>query len=392
MKKLLAIAVGIIAIAPSGVIVNIPITAHSFVWRYLAVSAGFFAVLLLWQEIHWSLKALALYLFGSCFISQLPFFSFNALIVLVAAFYIFIFAKKMEFDFFLKVIEAVFWFQVIMLVMQHFGVDTLLSFDKQEKCFYGTIFQPMRLGSLFSIMAPFLLVKNKWYIFPLLILSICSETLGFSLALIAGTVIYFVLEMKDGNYEDSKLLLCLLSPVIAIIFGICVYRSWPHIAVEWVDGRMTIWPVILQTWCFDTMKNFHGFTGPRALLNPSPQAGPFSPHYFLFGHGLDTFLQLFPFYKYDPNPFGQCHNDWLQLLWEIGVVGCSIFSCYCVYLLSLQYKRKDNVCFGGLIIVGVNMFFAFPIRMFQSVLLLLIFIAFCEQRHKGVFHGRLFSD
>jgi O-antigen ligase len=94
---------------------------------------------------------------------------------------------------------------------------------------------------------------------------------------------------------------------------------------------------------------------------------------------MDTFLPLFPVYKYDPNPFPQAHNDWLQLAWETGLVGFLIFSAYCTSLIARLYRHSASILIAGLVIIGVNMIFHFPWRMTQTVFLMVAFVAYCEK-------------
>lgn len=376
MKKvssfLLGFFIAALAVAP-GITFNIPVIVNSIAWRYMVILAGLLGFLLLFQNTRSNLKVLIIYLFATCFLSQVPYISFNAYVLIVATLYFFLWAKSADYEYVFKFIEAAFWLEVALITMQHFGADTLLMFDNTdfEKLFHGTALQPMRLGSLLAIMSPFLLVRNKWYMVPLLILSVMSHTLGFSLALVAGAVTY-------SFFKYRQVFVGFLLVMVPFVIYVCLSNDHIHAELTW--GRWPVWGLIIQTWAFDTMRNFHGFTGAASALNPSPQAGPFSMKYFLFGHGIDTFLQLFPFYKYDPNPFGQAHNDWLQLLWETGLIGFIIFIDYCAKLLSELHQKKEIVLIAGLAIIAFNMFFAFPWRMTQTVLLMVTFVAWCEKK------------
>lgn len=377
MKKFLsyavAISIGLLAVAPP-INYDIPLLANSFYWLYMVIVAGLLGFFLIYQDIHVSLKVLAVYLFGVSFLSQAPAESFNAYILLVATVYFFLLCKQCDYEIILNMVQAVFWIEILIAMIQHLGFDRLMMFNNPDKTIYfGTVFQQMRLASLFAVMSPFLLLKSRWYIIPIAITCILFKTLGYTFAVAGGVLIYSWFEFKE--YRRWIFL------VTFLFCAVCAVRSWTHIYVEIVEGRIPIWGVVIKTWCFDTSKNFHGYGSP---LNPAVQTGPFDFQRFVFGHGMDTFMPLFPVYKYDPNPFPNPHNDFLKIAWEIGLIGLSGFLFYCGWLFRRVFKRKEFILLAGLVIIAVNMFFAFPGCMTQTVLLMVAFAALCDRPHHAI--------
>lgn len=395
MRKVLsyiaAAALGLLACAPP-INYDVPLGINTGPWLYAVIASGLLAFFLLTQKINIWLKILIVYLFTSCFVSQAPSSSFNIFFLASLTLLFYLVCLHLDFEPIMQMTEAVFWLQVFFLIMQQLGMNTLTEFgakiqwdwsvvegvhkfvsadavaNGQHRIFFGTVFQPMRLGSLFAVMSPLLIFRNRWYIVPLLYMAITSKVLGFSLALVGGILVHVFLS-KAWSRQTIYLVL---------IFGVaCIIRSWPHIRVEWIEGRIPVWWVILKSWCFDTSANFHGFLSP---MNPPVQTGPFDVKRFFFGHGMNTFLTLFPFFKYDPNPFPQAHNDWLQFLWELGIIGFSIFAGYCASILRALYLHGEKLAIACLFIIGINMFFHFPWYMTQSVLFMVAFAAYCERR------------
>jgi hypothetical protein len=336
-------------------------------------------IFLLFQEIAFFIKALSVYLFISCFLSQAPAFSFNAYILLIATLYFFLACKKSDYEVILNMVQAVFWFELLIAVAQHTGHDTLMNWgagfklDKmgdiikdtidmtQSRVYLGTVFQQMRLASLFAVMSPLLLLKSRWYIIPIGITCILFGTLGYTLAVASG-VFFFSVFLLEGK---RKYFFIFCAFVFCVI---CVVRSWSHVRVEIIEGRLPVWRIVIRSWFYETWQHHN-------------QTGVFSLHHFLFGHGMDTFLPLFRVYKHDPNSFNEAHNDWLQLAWETGIIGFGLFSFYCVWLLKRLYERKEFYLISGLLIISVNMFFAFPWRMTQTVLMMVAYVAYCERPH-----------
>lgn len=394
MKKILsyliAITIGLLAVAPP-IGYDIPLVFNSWPWIYGVIAAGLFGFFLLYQDIHILLKILSVYLFADCFLSQDPAASFTAYALVVIAIYFFIACKNCDVDILLDMIQAIFWFQVFISLVQYFGMDRLTCFGstiqfndqgelvkvvqaKVHHVFFGTVFQQMRLGSLFSVMAPFLLMKNKWYIVPLVILSVAMTTLGFAFAIVAGVMVYFLLMVKDTKVKVAVVLW-------GLFFAAFCADTNNHIHIELMEGRWPVWGVVLKTWMFDTAQNFHGF---GSKLNPAHQTGPFSWKFLLFGHGMDTFLPLFQYYKYDPNPFPNAHNDWAQTPWEIGLIGAIIVDSYFFDVFRRLFINKLFLQVGGCMMISVNRFFAFPDRMTQTIFLMIAWVAICEVMIKNV--------
>lgn len=364
MKKILSYCVGLsvalLAIAPP-LNYNIPTMVNSFAWCYAVIVSGFLGMFLLSRDLPALLKALAIYLWVSCFFSSVPYYSFNAYILAVSCFYFFIGARSSERSIVLNAVTAAFWLQVFMVVAQLCGKDTLLNFQKTHAVFFGTVNQYMRFSSLLAVTAPLLMLKSKWYLVPIGVLVVMSKSSSFGLAVIAGIVVYLCLTFKKG------------APwvILSGILGMFAYILWDRASFEIAitDGRIPVWVDIAKSWVMDTSK------GPMVHLS-----GPIDWKSIFFGRGMDTFLPLFPVMKHDPNPFPQCHMDYLQFLWEIGLVGTTIFMGYCVNLVRKLYQADAHIYIAGLVCIAVNMTFAFPCRMTQTVLMMLCFLALCEKK------------
>lgn len=354
-------------------IFDVPMLVNSQAWVFAVAAAAMFGLLLLSYKLHWSLKALIVYLFFDSFMSQVPYYSFNAYVVVVLSVYFFLIVKKCDLLVLLKFIEAAFWVQVLFITAQHFGMDKLINMDRPEPVFFGTAAQQMRMGSILAIMSPFLIYRSKWYIIPIIILSVMSQTLGFSLALAAGIFLYLWYTVE--NIEAALI-------ISVLVFGIwCITRSWMHVHVEIVEGRLPIWWVIVKSWALDThtfesyMAEHHHF---RDFFGAS-QTGPWCWRTFLFGHGPDSFIALFRVYKHDPySGFVPGHNDWLQIPWETGLFGAILFGAFCAHLAKLLWKYRLYLLISGAVVISINMFFAFPMRMTQTMVLLIAFAAVVE--------------
>lgn len=365
MKKtfsyVLGLFVGLLIVAPR-IDYTIPVVVNSYWWLYAIVACALLCFLACTLDLPMGLKLLVVYLFLGCFLSQAPYVSFNAFMLVVGAFYCFYAFLLCDFEVIIDFVCAAFFVQVFLIIFQQFGADKLINFDRSEPVFFGTVMQYMRLSSVFAVMAPFLLFRDKKFIFPLVLLCILSCSSSFALALTAGVFVYWVTKTKRFFLPAALAL---------VVIGFYVVHDWSSWYAEIHWGRWTVWPEIIKTWVMNTL-----------YAQPAHLVGPVDWKAIFLGRGLDTFLPLFPLFKHDPNPFPQAHNDFIQLMWEIGAAGFAIFTAY---FSRLVYRlRSEPFYLGALACVGVNMFFAFPTRITQAMLLLVAFTAFCEKKARQV--------
>lgn len=403
LSIVIALGLGLTAVAIP-LCYDIPMMVNTWWWIYLVVASGLLGFCLVYQDIHISLKFLSIYLFVSSFFSQAPAESFNAYMLYVLTLYFYILAKEADFSIIIKMVEIVFWYQITIATLQYFGLDRLLCFgttlafndqgelvkqtqDKVHHVFYGTVFQSMRLGSLFAIMSPFLLMKNKWYLVPILISAYFLEALGYTFAIGLGVMLYLFLYIRKNKIKEFSVTLLkrfkfsikvwMLYFLMISFCIMCAELDWPAIRVCIVEGRLPVWWVVLKTWVMDT-------TGPLVLNAQGnyTQWGPIDWTKVFFGHGMDTFYWLFCYYKHDPNPFPQAHNDWLQIPWEIGLTGFVLVLWFYFKEVWSAFKHNEDDILLGIMIISVNMLFHFPNRMTQTMYLIVTFMALVAQRRK----------
>lgn len=365
LSYLIGSVIGILIVAPV-IDYEIPVWVNSFHWCWTVTVCGMFGMLLVTKKIHLSLKLLAVYLFALCFISQCPYLSFNSYFIIVPCFYTFYWLQKSDFNVVINFIEAAFWLEVVLTIFQLMGHDTLMNFDRSEKVFLGTVMQYMRFASVLAIMSPFLLIKSKWYAIPLVILCVISKSSTFALALISGVGTWGFLTF--GKRIRWIVLIGIL--ILVSLYLVYDWGSFRGAVIPSNGGRLISWINVVQTWIMDTSKD----------LSYPMLEGPINWRWVFFGHGTDTFLPLFPIYKHDINPFPQAHNDWLQLGWETGLIGLGLILWYVVQLIRKLYRYGEYEYVSGAVCISVVMFFAFPMRMTQSILLIVAYLAFCQTR------------
>ena len=342
----------------------IPVVVNSHAWLYAVVASGLFGFALLFQPIHLALKCLVVYLFASCFLAQIPYLAFNAYFFVVAGTYLYLAFTRVDWKIILNFLCAAFWLEVLLVCFQLAGMDRLMNANRPEPVFLGTVMQYMRFATVLAVLTPFLLIKSKWYFIPIVILCVFSQSSTFALALGVFVTSYALITLQTTR---SRMIALILVACAIGAYAIYDFGSFHGAIVASNGGRFPSWWSALQTWVIDT----------SAMPKPSPHlVGEFQWRWFLFGHGMDSFLPLFPIYKHDLNPFPQAHNAYIQWLWEIGIIGFGLIAWFMGSLLRDLYKYRQRLLFCGALSIATVLFFAFPDRMMQSALLLVAYCAF----------------
>ena len=103
----------------------------------------------------------------------------------------------------------------------------------------------------------------------------------------------------------------------------------------------------------------------------------------LMGWGIGSFKCIFPALSGIRNsglPWKEAHNDFLQILFETGYTGLAVMLSIVGVLI---YKlRKNIILLIGLGLICVDMSIHFPIRVGNTVLILICFLAYCETKIK----------
>ena len=102
-----------------------------------------------------------------------------------------------------------------------------------------------------------------------------------------------------------------------------------------------------------------------------------------FGWGIGTYKSIFPALGkgafIGEGAWMQAHNDWLQILFEAGRIGFVLVMAIFVRLFS-GLKKINPFALTGLILMAIDMTVHFPTRQTQCVLIVIAFIAFCNQQ------------
>lgn len=325
-----------------------------FLWSTFL--AGFLVAALFYIRVNVCLKLFVLWCFIGCFTSKAPYMSFAAFFSVIACVYYYVACRFItDWRPVFKAVQAIFLLICLLIVLQSFGLDTLLNFNMKDPCVLGTIGNKMVLGSFACVLAPFVIYAPvNWA--ALCLIAFISMSSGAVLSLFAGFAYWYCSKIKRFSFGIA----------VAAIYAVCMFAfSTGDLKVFTGPGRGPVW----------------ARTASLAIHHPQ-------------GHGIATYKLLFPLYSQDleashanhkwtyENTKGdglawrRTHNCWLQVLFETGIPGFLLLLGFVLSIVRKSYKDPRKLT--GLIIIGVDMLTHFPTRMMQSVPLIIMYLAWCE--------------
>ena len=324
-------------------------TINSTFWLWAIFFSGFFAFLFLYQKVSAWLKLLVLWCFISCFLSRAPYMSFTMFWSVIVCAYYYLFCTKIEnWEPVKKVMQSIIFFIVLLMVMQLLGKDTLLNFNQKTPQVIGTIGNKMILSSFVCILAPFLLFNPlNWVI--LIIISFITWSSGAVLSIVAGLGTLAWMKFKKWRLVILTIAICLPICYAVQTRDMATFRS--------PAGRRLVW-----------LK-----TAELSLKHP-------------LGYGIGTYKILFPHLcgkeitrQAPGREWNTTHNTLLQMTFEVGFIGIILFLGWMVTLIRNILKKKNYIQLSGFAIIATNSLIHFPDRMVQTVLIVMIFFAWCSQ-------------
>jgi O-antigen ligase len=330
-------------------------TINSLFWLWMVFLSGFLTFAFWYQKVSIWLKLLVVWCFVSCFLSRAPYISFTMFWSVIACAYYYSLCRQIEdFTIVFKAVQSIFLFVCLLVVMQLLGKDTLLNFKSNDISILGTIGNKMISGSFVCVLTPLLIINPLNWIFTSLI-ALISGSSGSILALSMGGATLLWFKVKRAR-------IALISLLIAI-----------PIVVAIVTGDIT---------------TFKGEAGRRQVWLKTMELCIKKP----LGYGIGTYKILFPYLCgekiRDQQPgreWNTAHNDPLQILFETGFVGFILLGGWIIEIIK---KIKNPLKLAGLMVLLGTMMTQFPARMCQSVLIIIMFLAWCshERKANGICH------
>lgn len=313
-------------------------------WLWMVLVAGFLGISTLFIKTDLAVKVIAVGTFIHCFFSSIPYLSFTAYVVIVAACYFYVLCTKItDWEIVFKALQSIVILNGLILFMQVIGHDPLLNFGLFHMEHYGILGQHMQMTSFMVIIAAILFTVNKSYMsFAVICCLICNSSWSF-ICLGVG------IAMSCLGF-NKKVTVVLLLIVIVFSMGWMIKDRKIITNMSMETGRAAVWKRSIE------------------LSNQRPWAG----------WGAGTYKDLFPPLSNLKKsiPYRTAHNFIVQFIFEFGypITGCLLFALGC--LLYTLYIKKQWLLLSGASMMILDGLVHFPDRMIQAVPLIILFLAY----------------
>lgn len=317
-------------------------------WFVMVLFAGFMGFLTLFLKTTNTLRAIAIGSFIICFFGTGAYICFTSYVSIICGCYLYIVCCKIEdWKLMFKGFGAVLLLNMLLVLMQSCGTDSLLNFGLgREFTCYGIIGQHMQMGSFAVVLSAILLPTTLWpIIFPFVIAIFCASSWTL---LAAGAGVFTLLYSYSKRKAEIFLLICIL-----LFTGYSYSQGKFASNIEPKNGRLQIWEKSLA----------------QAAKKP------------LTGWGPGTYKMLFPAMNpmgWNVVPYKTAHNAFVELAFEFGYVVTAWVIWRLILLGIALYEASLIRCLAGLIMISMDAMVHFPDRMLQTVGLLICFLAYCE--------------
>lgn len=319
-------------------------------WFVLVLGMAYAGVYTLFIKTDWYVKVIALWSLALCFLCGSPLEALTSYASIIICCYLYILCTKIkDWTVIWKSLQALLFLNVILVVMQATGHDTLLNFGLGHSLTgYGIIGQHMQMGSFSIVLSAVLLPFSLWnLLFPFFIAFFCNSAWTL---LTAGLGVFLLI--RSISVKGARIF-GIVALGAALIYALYTGKIDSNFGPE--NGRWTVWMQSLK-WAWK-----HPWVG----------------------WGAGTYKLLFPSFYVMPQheiPYKTAHNWIIQMIFEMGYP-FTIFMIGLIWNLGIKlYERRKVFCLIGLVMILCDAEVHFPDRMLQTVGIIICFLAYCSRQ------------
>lgn len=317
-------------------------------WYMIVLIMAYSAFYLLFIKTNWFVKVIAIWSLAQCFVCASPLTAFTSYFSIIICCYLYVLCTRIEdWSVIFKAFQALLFLNVLVIIMQMVGKDSLLNFGLGSNISgYGIIGQHMQMGSFSIVLSAILLpfsVANL--IFPFIIAFFCNSSWTLLTAVIG---LYLLINSQS---KKSARFFLVVGIVLAMVYAFKTGKIDSNIGPD--NGRWMVW--------VDSLK--------------------WANHHPWVGYGAGSYKLLFPsfdLHSYAFIPYKNAHNWIIQMIFEMGYPFTIFMVALVGNLVYRLWKAKKTICFIGLVMILVDMEVHFPDRMLQTVGILICFLAYCQ--------------
>ncbi len=228
------------------------------------------------------------------------------------------------------------------------------NFFRNDKAATGILGNCSADSMFFALSLPLMWFTTEKYLilFPLAGILLCLSVWHS----VTGPLMVFAMIWGLFLFQRKYLELIVLSfsSMLATFFYVFHFG-----VLKITNGRLTIWQMTIQT--FADLKNYWFGNGTGSFVPVLVQVQHI--------HGVN-------------DKFPWAHNEFLQILFEQGVIGLSL--AFSLWLLTLWFSRKTEWLFLTNIAFGVGTLSQFPLRMFPTALFMVLICRLSFNKEEGI--------
>ena len=380
VKKYSILAITLFCLIKPPIDMNFKMTFTPHTWLFIVLAACMLTFLLCLSKINVWVRLLTAWILVNTLIGQYPLQSIWYFLFVMAAamFYLLCFHSAITVKDIVPIFPTVMLLQLLFLALQTWGVDPIFKSLTTQVVLFGAVGEPMRLCSFAVCSSGFLVLYKKWLILPVIGLTILLNSSGAFNAVMLGVILYGVmniLKYYKGRRKVAWVTITALLCSISILSSMFLY----------LDGK------------------FEFFNAPNERWAAWKKTVYIANHKPIQGWGLDTYKILFPINSeklFKPlkakNPewwigdkkgdwliWREAHNDWLQMYFELGLIGIFIIGGYvisCIYrFIKSEKSQTIIIIMSGMIVCGADMIGHFPMRMIRVIPVIILLLILFEK-------------
>lgn len=211
----------------------------------------------------------------------------------------------------------------------------------------GVQLNPAQDGTLIACLLPLVYYSKSWFKWPITMLMMLAIVKTKASTPLVGLAVFLCVAVWFSRYR----IFAIIGPIVTALIGLWMQG---YVALTSSDGRLNyIWPLIMKYWKEHLNKTFGAGSGSFFMYGPAIEI-----NFHGFGYMNPVYIWL--------------HNEWLQILFEFGIVGLIMAALFYIITLIKTYSRP--MLFSSLLVYGVTASFQMPLRQFVSAFFLMFIL------------------
>lgn len=230
---------------------------------------------------------------------------------------------------------------LVVAVLESISIIFKLGQDQFKNS--ALLLNPAQDGAFVACLLPLAYEIKRWFKWPLIALMVIAIIMTQATTPFVGLGVFIATLIWFSRFR----ILTFAGPLFVAALGV-YSQGFNNFKAD--SGRLYIWPLAMNYW--------------KEHLDKIIGAGAGS--FFIYGPTIELTLHGF---GYNQPVYVWMHNEWLQVLFEFGIIGLLLSLAFYFFSLKKSYDRPLG--FNTLLIYGATSFFQMPLRQAASAIFLI---------------------